>query len=787
MQINGWILDVYAAGSGMVVWVMDTEGAAHCLHDTLAPSFFVYGPDAELHAVCVMLAATRAPVRLRRAKRYDLFLRREIVVLEVQVEPPVLLASLFRRVYRFKPALSYYNADLAPAQFYYFAKRLFPLAHCEIEADAGGHIREIHALDSRWDLDYELPPLKYMFLRLEGEARNPNHGFRGPLEVQTDDGTRLLNPEDPYEMLVHLGELIDKYDPDVLISEYGDSFILPELLRLSKYYQVTLPLNRDPAQTPLYKKEYSYFSYGRIVYRASSQILFGRWHIDLRNAFLVDDYWLEGVFELARLTGLNVQKVVRTSTGTGISAMEAATAYAQNILIPYQKREPEDFKSAGDLVLTDKGGLTYRPILGLHENVAELDFVSMYPFIMAKFNISPETVNCPCCENQAVPEIGYSICRKRQGLIPATLEPLVAKRVRYKMTAKQLPEGPQREAYKRRSSAIKWILVTCFGYTGYKNARFGKIEAHESINAYARHALLQAKELVEARGFQVLHLLVDCLWVKKKDAREEDYRALIAEITHETGLPIALEGVYHWIAFLPAREHARLSVPNRYFGVFHDGTVKIRGIELRRRDTPAWIKQVQQQAIDILATAQNRHEFRERAVEVLDLISDALNRLESQQVNYRDLVLTYHLTRDPKEYRHNTLNAIVARALMERGVSLRPGESIQYIITAAEAACPSDRAQALELFDATRGYDSAKYGELLLRAMETILQPAGLNRSKIEEKMAVRRKAADGEDEEPIANASDRKPRQDRKRKPHERQMIYTLPLSPSTYSRSLV
>jgi DNA polymerase-2 len=49
------------------------------------------------------------------------------------------------------------------------------------------------------------------------------------------------------------------------------------------------------------------------------------------------------------------------------------------------------------------------------------------------------------------------------------------------------------------------MLVTCFGYLGYKNARFGKIEAHEAVTAYGRDKLLCAKEIFEAAGFTVLH------------------------------------------------------------------------------------------------------------------------------------------------------------------------------------------------------------------------------------------------------------------------------------------
>ncbi|HRQ42661.1 MAG TPA: hypothetical protein PLD25_32510 [Chloroflexota bacterium] len=58
-----------------------------------------------------------------------------------------------------------------------------------------------------------------------------------------------------------------------------------------------------------------------------------------------------------------------------------------------------------------------------------------------------------------------------------------------------------------------------------------------------------------------------------------------AEILARTGLPIALEGVYRGVVFLPSRLNEQVSVANRYFGVFGIGTVKQRGIEARR---PGW-------------------------------------------------------------------------------------------------------------------------------------------------------------------------------------------------------
>lgn len=248
--------------------------------------------------------------------------------------------------------------------------------------------------------------------------------------------------------------------------------------------------------------------------------------------------------------------------------------------------------------------------------------------------------------------------------------------------------------------------------------------------------LIQAKEIVEDHGFDVLHLLIDSLWIKKRNSHDDEYPSLLAEITEKTGVPIALEGVYDWVAFLPAREHEKIGVPNRYFGVFRNGAIKTRGIELRRGDTAPWIKAVQQQAIDVLSVAHTRKEFFDQVPQVIDLIRERLAELRAQQVDSHDLALTYRLTRDPQAYRHNTLNAIVARQLSQRGVHLHPGESIRYVITDAQARDPDARARPVDLMDASCSYDVEKYAELLLRAMATILQPAGIDQEQIGQKVA---------------------------------------------------
>ncbi|MGE5138373.1 MAG: DNA polymerase domain-containing protein [Rudaea sp.] len=729
--LEGWLFDVYAQGEGVSAWLIDAEGAAHHLRDQLEISFFVGGEKRELHAVCAWLRGAGLPVRLQRAERYDLFLRSSRVLLEVRVRVPALYERIVRRVTDTFPTLDYYNADLTVPQVYYLERDLFPLAHCEALVNEANEILDISAEDSPWDLDYALPPLRTMLLRLEGENRNPNHGYRAPLEITYDERTYVVEAGDSRHLVTRVRDHLMRADPDVILTDWGDSFLLPQLLELARQYGVDLTLNRDTRLKPHVRPAQSYFSYGRIIYKTSSQLLFGRWHIDRENAFLTDDYGLDGALEVARLTKRPVQQTVRTSTGSGISAMEVNTAYKMGYLIPWRKREPEEFKSALDLLVSDKGGLTYQPISGLHYGVAELDFASMYPAIMARFNVSPETIHCRCCQESRVPEIGYPICRKQKGLVPQTLAPLIEKRFAYKRALRQAASPDLKELYRRRVSAHKWLLVTCFGYLGYKNARFGKIEAHEAVTAYGREALLRAKEVAEDHGFRVLHALTDSLWIQKPGTDEREYETLVHEIEGVTNLPLALDGLYKWVAFLPSRVDARRSVPNRYFGTTEDGELKIRGIELRRHDTPALVKRAQQELLDELARTTTRADVAAAVPRLLQIVLREIDRLRAGQAPLHELVLRYHLSRDPAEYQTDTLNAIVARELAGRGVTLNPGESIRYVITENQAEVPADRARAWEFIDGSWGYDVERYTELLLRATESVLQPFGISASML--------------------------------------------------------
>jgi DNA polymerase-2 len=715
----------------MKLWLITPDQTRHRLIDRFAPVFYVSGPEAVLGRLRQAIARQPQALACRMTERMDLWERRARPVLEIEVAHPTEHSSWTRWVRGFDPSLRLYDSDLMLASLYCWQRGVFPLARVEAETDGEGRVLALACRDTEWALDYELPPFEILRVRLAGLGPvDPTHGApsgpRAALEVEAG-GRQFELDESGEPAAVAFQHLLARHDPDLILSDWGDATILPRLREQAVRLRVALALNRDPGAEVQQSRARSFMSYGRILFKNSATTLFGRLHVDTHNSFISDHCDLAGLWELARVTKLPVQYAARTSTGTGISYMQMELAWRDGVLIPEQKAEPEDPKPPDELLLADRGGLVFVPKLGFHENVAELDFVSEYPSIMARFNISPETINCPCCpEAPRVPELGYRVCRARRGITSRVVERLIAKRGALKQRLKDatgeqaLPfaDGAQRERYKLQRDALKWLLVCCFGYTGYKNARFGKIEAHEAINAVARETLLVAKEMAEARGYEVLHALVDSLYVRKAGAAHGDYEALAAEIEARTELPLALEAVYRYVVFLPSRQFQDVPVPNRFFAVAEDGALKVRGLELRRHDTPPLVARMQREVLAVLAEARDFAEYTAKLEQAREILRGYQARLADGGVAVEDLIVSKRLTREPREYQKANQTAVAAQQLSGRGARLRPGQTVEYIITDADNRVANDRVRAYALWEGWFGYDGRKYAELLREAFE---------------------------------------------------------------------
>jgi DNA polymerase elongation subunit (family B) len=769
--LRGWIFDIYQTHGGMVVWIVDEVGKSHRLVDPFQPRFYAAGPVRALRRLAEELARMRLAVPVGMTTRQEFWTGAPKDVLELSLLDPERQPALLRRLAVPRPGVTLYDCDLPLPLSYCHARGIFPLALVTVHpaeeldetiSDFGFRISDFrmekpraepgnstfdirnsklsYAVEgSPWDLAYPEPPLTLMTLACRGDegGRGAPLGRLRALAIACEGDETSIEEGDPALLLGELNRLIRRHDPHVVVTDWGDAFLVPALLALAHRARLPLELDRETVRRRLPSAGRSYFSYGRVVYQAPSCPFFGRWHLDSRNSFLLKETALAGLMELARLAKLPVQKMARTSPGSAISQMQLDRALADGILVPWKKGEPERWRTAWDLLVADKGGLVYQPITGLYEGVAEVDFASMYPAMMVRHNISPETVDCACCPDNAAPEIGYATCRRREGLVTRTLRPILARRQALK-GLRDAAAGAARERYDQRQTALKWILVTCFGYLGYKNARFGKIEAHEAVTAYAREKLLTARSLAEERGFRVLHAIVDSMWLQKPGATEAELLELCGAIREAAGIAINLEGIYRWVSFLPSRTDPALSVANRYLGAFRSGALKLRGIDLRRSDTPPLVAEAQRRMVDVLGEADDLAGFAARIPRVLEILAEYAWRLREGQVRLEALTIRRTASKEARQYATNSRIALASRQLAERGVAVRPGERVQYVISDADAPDAASRVRALPLSGPDTPYDTGKYLELLCRAAETLLWHHGYDCRRLEAFLAER-------------------------------------------------
>jgi DNA polymerase-2 len=275
--------------------------------------------------------------------------------------------------------------------------------------------------------------------------------------------------------------------------------------------------------------------------------------------------------------------------------------------------------------------------------------------------------------------------------------------------------------YERRQAALKWILVCSFGYLGFKNARFGKIDAHIATCAFSRHVLGQAAALAEARGFTLVHGIVDSFWLRKPEATRGEFEDLCRVIRDKLRLPISFAGVYRWIVFLSSKTDSKVGVLNRYYGIFEDGTLKVRGIDLRRHDTPDIVRQCQTEMLDILTKARDSSEFRLLIPSALKVLEKFVGSLRDGSVPLEDLVIVRNLSKNPDEYTHQVPHAIAARHLIAQGGSVHAGQQVSYILTHDQTLT----ALPPEIVDQGTVYDSERYVDLLCSSTANLLLPLG--------------------------------------------------------------
>ncbi len=685
-------------------WEATTNGAVVTEQDSYTPRFYVgpREPDTDLNLTTLRSVYDQHPdvVSTEMVSRRPGFRRDEELVLAVDINHIDRITSLAKQTRQLSEHpignLACFNVDLSREFRYCLENSVDPTPTNELSV-----------------------------LRLGVPMSETSNDVYGELSIGGDTVSGS-----PVEILTTVQAALEEHDPDILICSTSD--IIPTLHQMARAIDIDdFSLSRWPdVDYQELASRSTYSSYGQVGHSPARYNIPGRVIIDESNTFFYEETNLDGVIDIVSRSRKPLQELAWASIGNVLTAIQIVEASDRDVLVPWNSWRHEFFKPMGTLRDADRGGFIFAPEVGLHENVHELDFSSLYPNIICTRNVSPDVIRCDChSDREDVPEIGYSICEEK-GYLVDVLQPIINARDEIKAEIKQEsqrdnPDQQRLDALKGRSSALKWILVACFGYQGFSNAKFGRIECHEAINAFAREILLNTKERLEEGGWRVLHGIVDSIWVTPNpeipDAERKELETLIAESTESTGIRLEHEAEYEWVAFVPQRERDTGAL-TKYFGkIAGEDEFKIRGIEARQRSTPAFIEEVQRRFL-------RRFDETRSTDAVIGVLQNAIQKLYAGDVDPTELIERNRVSQQLEGYTQYTQNVAALERARQQELSIHPGQDIKYVVVDDEKSSRERVKLAHETIDS---YDASYYETELLRAVESILSPTGWDQTKI--------------------------------------------------------
>jgi DNA polymerase I len=368
---------------------------------------------------------------------------------------------------------------------------------------------------------------------------------------------------------------------------------------------------------------------------------------------------LDFAMQLSILTSLPLDHVMTAAVGIRVEWFLIKVGQRIGELVP--KRIEQPYRPYA-------GGLVLSPKPGLHENIAVLDFKSMYPNIMITYNLSPDTYIAPDEPEPAggvytAPEVGHKFRKAPPGFYKEALTYLINVRGTIQQTMKTLnPKTVEYRILDARQKAVKIITNAAYGYAGWVGAKWYIKPVAEAASAWGRHIILTASQMAEKKGITVVYGDTDSLFLNDDQTK---IAKLKEEIKSELKLNVEVGDVYTRIFFTEAKK--------RYAGLREDGSLDIVGLEVIRGDWTQVAKNVQEHVLEIILKEQSPKK-------AVDYVHSVIGDLQHHKTPLHDLIIWKTLTKAPDDYAIKAPHVEAAKMLKEKGWRLTGGDKVGYVV-----------------------------------------------------------------------------------------------------------
>ncbi|MFX1485806.1 MAG: DNA-directed DNA polymerase I [Promethearchaeota archaeon] len=427
---------------------------------------------------------------------------------------------------------------------------------------------------------------------------------------------------------------------------------------------------------------------------------------------------------LMRISHLPIEDVTRQAVSGWIKNLFYFEHRKRGYLIP----RPEDIIQEKGETSTKaiikgkkyKGAVVIPPVKGVHFEVTVLDFASLYPSIIKRFNLSYETIRCPHPEDRKnpIPETDHWVCTKKLGITSLIIGLLRDVRISWlkpKSKDKSISEEV-RNWYSVVQQALKVFLNASYGVFGAEIFPLYCPPVAESTAAIGRFSIMKTIKEAQDLKVPVIYGDTDSVFLLSPD------REQIAELTkwssEELGIELDVDKVYRYIALSERKKN--------YLGVFEDGSVDIKGLTGKKRNTPAFLQEAFLEMIDALSEVKSPKEFSEVREKIHDIARESYRKLESREYSLEELAFRVQLSKSVGSYTKTTPQHVkAAKQLVERKKEVKAGDIITFVKTKKEPGVRPIEIASL------KDVDIEKYKGYIRTTFEQVLDAVGIEFQEI--------------------------------------------------------
>ncbi|MEL9990340.1 MAG: DNA-directed DNA polymerase I [Thermoproteus sp.] len=426
---------------------------------------------------------------------------------------------------------------------------------------------------------------------------------------------------------------------------------------------------------------------------------------------------------LSRIAKMPLEDLTRSQVSAWIRNMLYYEHRRRGWLIPNKE---DIIKSRGEAytkaIIKGKkyaGAVVLDPPAGVFFNIYVLDFASLYPSVISRWNLSYETVNCQNKEGAERPiaELPHWICKGRRGITSLLVGILRDLRVHvYKRLAKNAQTQQEKALYDVVQSAMKVFINASYGVFGAETFPLYCPPVAELTTALARYVMTSAVLKAVELGMEPIYGDTDSLFLLS--ASDEKIKGLM-DYTTQLGIDIELDKIYKFVLFSGRKKN--------YLGVTTDGGVVIKGLVGKKRNAPVFIKELMDDVVERLKAVGTLDDIFKVREEVSALVKDYEAKLREKRITLDKLAIKTSLNKDLDEYTKNKPQHVKAAELLSKaaGIKLGRGDVITYVKTRDPLGVkPVQLARIDEI-------DDRKYIELMATTIEQVLEALGFTMEEL--------------------------------------------------------